>query len=364
MEEKILKKTAVFFVVVLAVVCLSMPYFPRLGILSEELLAAYREYRTKTESERLGMNGIELMEYNNAQAKEAGENALSFSSQIRLELPLGVSGNDLKITEDVVTQTITIQIPFAGEDYFYEYPVLGRSDHIDSLTYENKKSYGIVEFITDQVCELKSEYDEDYVYIDFLTPQELYDKVVVIDAGHGGDAPGATKQGICEKDIDLDIVLKIKELFDTAKDPSIGVYYTRTEDVNPGFENRVGLANKSGADLFISIHNNSTKSGRMSSIHGTQVMYDEKEDETEYGSKRFAQICLEEVTAAAGSSNKGLVDGNEVYVIGNCKAPAALIEVGFMTNQAELEKLCSKEYQSKVAKGIYQAVLRAFAEGY
>ncbi len=93
-------------------------------------------------------------------------------------------------------------------------------------------------------------------------------------------------------------------------------------------------------------------------------MYDEKEDETEYSSKRFAQICLEEVTAAAGSSNKGLVDGNEIHVIGNCKAPAALIEVGFMTNQAELEKLCSKEYQSKVARGIYQAVLRAFAEGY
>lgn len=222
----------------------------------------------------------------------------------------------------------------------------------------------MVEFVTNQVYELETSYDEEYYYIDFLTPQEVYDKVVVIDAGHGANMPGATKGNIYEKDIDLAIVLKLKELLDGSKDKSIGVYYTRTEDTNPSFENRVGLANKSNADLFISVHNNSTPSGRMSSINGTQVMYDEAKENVEFGTKGLAQICLEEVIAMTGSSNKGLVKGNEIYIIRTSEVPVALIEVGFMSNQAELKKLQSEEYQMRVAQGIYNAIMRALNEGY
>ena len=180
-----------------------------------------------------------------------------------------------------------------------------------------------------------------------------------IDAGHGGRAVGANKQGINEKDIDLAIVLKLKEIFDNS-DQNIGVYYTRTDDSNPTFDQRVQLANKSDADLFISIHNNSTRSGRMSGTSGTQVMY----DETSEASRQFAQICLEEVTGRIGSRDKGLVEGDSIYIIRTSEVPVALIEVGFMTNKDELEKLNSDAYQRETAEGVYQAVLRAFEEGY
>ncbi len=364
MEERILKKTSIFITIISVLVCVSISYFPQLGSTSQALLETAKEYRIKNQAERLNMTGLELLAYNNEQAKQESEEEPLFSSQLRLELPLGVAGSDLEVIQNYVTQTIDIRIPYADEEYFYEYPMLGRSDNIDSLHYESCKGYGVVEFVTDKVYELETSYDEDYYYIDFLTPQEVYDKVVVIDAGHGGNAPGATKQGVYEKDIDLDIVLKLKEIFDESEDKSIGVYYTRTEDVNPSFENRVGLANKSDADLFISVHNNSTQSGRMSSINGTQVMYDESKADVEYGTKGLAQICLEEVTAMTGSSNKGLVEGNEIYIIRTSEVPVALIEVGFMTNQTELNNLRSEEYQKKVAQGIYNAIMRAFAEGY
>ena len=177
--------------------------------------------------------------------------------------------------------------------------------------------------------------------------------------GHGGRAVGANKQGINEKDIDLAIVLKLKEIFDNS-DQNIGVYYTRTDDSNPTFDQRVQLANKSDADLFISIHNNSTRSGRMSGTSGTQVMY----DETSEASRQFAQICLEEVTGRIGSRDKGLVEGDSIYIIRTSEVPVALIEVGFMTNKDELEKLNSDAYQRETAEGVYQAVLRAFEEGY
>lgn len=365
MEEKILKRTSVFLTLVSFLICGGIFYFPQLRAVSELWVAALKEYNLKTTAEQMNMTGLELLEYNNEQAREQEEKEeVTFDSQLRLELPLGVSGNQLEITQDYVTQTIDINIPYADAEYFYHYPMLGKSNNIDSLTYESKDGYGVVEIVTSQVFEVKSSYDKDYFYIDFLTPQEVYDKVIVIDAGHGGNAPGATKQGVNEKDIDLDIVLKLKEIFDAIDDRSVGVYYTRTEDVNPSFENRVGLANKSGANLFISIHNNSTQSGRMSNINGTQVMYDELKPQEGPGSMGLAQICLEEVTAQTGSSNKGIVEGNDIFIIRSSEVPVALIEVGFMTNQTELNNLRSEEYQKKVAQGIYNAVMRAFAEGY
>lgn len=156
-------------------------------------------------------------------------------------------------------------------------------------------------------------------------------------------------------------MLQLKEIFDESEE-NIGVYYTRTDDSNPTFDQRVQLANKSDANLFISIHNNSTGSGRMSTANGTSVMYDEA-DETGR-SKAFAQICVDEVSEQLGSRNRGIVEGDSIYIIRNSEVPVALIEVGFMTNQEELKLLCSEDYQKNTAIGIYNAISRAFEEGY
>lgn len=75
-------------------------------------------------------------------------------------------------------------------------------------------------------------------------------------------------------------------------------------------------------------------------------MYNES-DESELGSKRLAQICLEEVTGQLQSRNRGLVEGDSIYIIRTSKVPVALIEVGFMTNQQELDLLRSEDYQKK-----------------
>ena len=98
----------------------------------------------------------------------------------------------------------------------------------------------------------------------------------------------------------------------------------------------------------------------MSGTKGTQVMYSETSAESE----AFAEICLEEVTSALGSRNKGLVEGNSIYIIRTSEVPVALIEVGFMTNQEELNLLNSTDYQKKAAESVYDAVLDAFAKGY
>ena len=66
----------------------------------------------------------------------------------------------------------------------------------------------------------------------------------------------------------------------------------------------------------------------------------------------------------AGSRNLGLVKGDSIYIVRTSEVPVALVEGGYMTNKEELEKLITKEYQKKIAMGIYQAINQAFEEGY
>ena len=312
--------------------------------------------RVKAEKTQSQMSGLEKLDYDTAKAQQE---EISFSQQLRLELPKGITEADISIENNYVKQLITITIPETGKDYFDSHPLLGRSDHIDELYMEK----GVIDITMDAVYEVESMVADGFLYLDFRTPQEIYDKVVVIDAGHGGKAPGAIKQGVQEKDLNLGILLKLKELLDQ-NDKNIGVYYTRTEDNNPTFEQRAQLANKSNANLFISIHNNSTTDGVMSGYNGTEVMYDEAKSEEGLSSKHLAEICLEETTAVLGSKNNGLSLGNSIYIIRSSQVPVALIEVGFMTNQEELDKLKSEEYQQQAAQGIYNAIIRALDEGY
>lgn len=353
MEEKTLKIAAVFLLVLTAAICILLPYFPQLhtwAVEAEEARLAEEEFAEAREQ----MNDLEILDTDISEQSSEG--------QLRLKLPEDVDESVVQITNDYVTQTVRIEIPNTDRTYFDSYPIAGSSNHIDTLSYSNEEGEGIIEIVMDRVYELDAKYEGGYYYFDFLTPQEVYDKVVVIDAGHGGRAPGAIKQGVKEKDIDLAIVLQLQQIFEES-DSNIGVYFTRTDDSNPTFDQRVQLANKSDADLFISVHNNSVRSGRMTGTNGTQVMYHES-DESEPGSRNFAQICLEEVSAAAGSRSKGLVEGDSIYIIRTSEVPVALIEVGFMTNQEELDRLRTEEYQRKVAQGIYNAILRAFEEGY
>ena len=92
-------------------------------------------------------------------------------------------------------------------------------------------------------------------------------------------------------------------------------------------------------------------------------MYSQSDD-SELSSKKLAQICLDNVSDTLGSRKRGLLKGDNIYIIRSSEVPVALIEVGFMTNRDELENLVSEDYQQKAAQGIYNAVMEAFEEGY
>lgn len=359
MDEKVLKGVTLLTGFLTLVMCIALPFFPQLrswSVFSSDTAVLF-EFDREVESSAEGFTG--------GVEGTIEEGTVSMDAQLEIQIPEGVDPSSVTIENDYLTQTVSISFPNGMTDYFAEYGVKGSSDHIASITYYKQGTDGVLALELDKLYELTSTFEGKEIYLDFTAPKDIYDKVIVVDAGHGGKAPGAVKDGTSEKNIDLAIVLQLKKLLDEAqeKDPGLKVYYTRTDDSNPSLQSRVNLANAAEADLFISVHNNASSSGKFSSLQGTQVLYSQSY-EGEPSSKEFAQICLEEVVSASDSRSLGLVEGDRIYIIRTSEVPVALIEVGFMTNREELDKLKTEEYQQETAQGIYNAIMRAYDEGF
>ncbi len=353
MEKKILEWITGCLGVVTILVCVCLYFLP---IMKETwVLAAEKTQETILQDE--------LVQIELEKDTEASSTVVEKKEQLNIELPDGIDGKDITIENDYMSQTISVRFARGVDNYSNNYKVKGSSNNIANLSYYRDGEAGVLEIALDKVCEYSYSFKEGFLCISLIDPHEIYDKIIVVDAGHGGRDPGAMKKGAEEKTLNLEIVLQLKALFDGAEDESIKVYYTRLEDDNPSLSERVNLANKANADIFISVHNNSSGSGKFNRENGTLVLYSPG-DEEPYSSRRLAQLCLEHVNASAGSKRAGMTDGDYVYIVRNSKAPVTLIEVGYMTNKKELKNLQDPEYQKRVAQGIYDAIMQAFEEGF
>jgi N-acetylmuramoyl-L-alanine amidase len=192
--------------------------------------------------------------------------------------------------------------------------------------------------------------DDNYIYIELVKPTEKYRKIIVLDPGHGGTDPGAVAFGIRESDLNLKEALRVQQLLQQNTD--IKVYMTREADTTLTLAFRTDLANEIGADAFISFHNNAAGPN----ISGTEVYY----FGTSTIGKQMAQMVQTNILTALGSVDRKIKDGSGLYVIRTSKMPAILIEAGFVTNYEEVMKLNSDSYNEKIAKGIYDAIVKMF----
>ena len=212
------------------------------------------------------------------------------------------------------------------------------------------------------------------------------EKIVVIDAGHGGSDPGASgylmteeekeayyaalestevilptmKPGTGKKYDEKDIALTVaKKVRDNLKDNGIKVIMTRDKDVYPTLDARPELANEEGAVIFVSIHLNSTTSA-VTAAKGIEVYYSEQnnDDDISLTSKQLATILLDKVLDSTDAKSRGVKTGN-LLVNRKCMMPSALIEIGFMNNPDELELMATESYQDKLAAGISQGIIAA-----
>ena len=179
----------------------------------------------------------------------------------------------------------------------------------------------------------------------------LKDKVIVIDAGHGGKDPGASGEEYQEKTLTLDIAQELKRTLEAA---GTNVIMTRNGDTYPTLTERVNISHNNDADIFISIHLNSSISKE---AHGIDTYY----YETNVDEQELAICIQEELTKATGLKSRGVHEGNFQVIRTNAKA-ALLVEFGFISNPDEEKILASKDFQVKAATGIVKGLERYFSK--
>lgn len=190
-------------------------------------------------------------------------------------------------------------------------------------------------------------------------------KTIIVDAGHGGDDGGAIGiDGTVEKDINLDIALKLEKIL---KFYGFNVIMTRTEDVmtcDDGLDslrkrkvsdihNRFDLMRKNPDAVFISVHQNKFED---TSQHGTQVFYSGNNEK----SKVLAEAIQISITSAVQPENSRVVkkSGSGIYLLYHAEIPAVLVECGFISNPDEVKKLKDESYRMKLAILIADGLLK------
>lgn len=180
---------------------------------------------------------------------------------------------------------------------------------------------------------------------------DVNNKVVVIDAGHGGTDPGAQRNGISEKDINLDVALRVQKYLTKS---GIKVVMTRDTDVFIPLSQRSIIANDANPNAFVSIHVNACDSPR---IKGIEVHWYTPQ------SPKLAKCLETNLSQSLDTENRGLLN-SKFYVIHHTVAPSCLVEIGFISNNAERAEMNGDERKDATAKAIAYGILSYLSPKY
>ncbi|KZL89493.1 N-acetylmuramoyl-L-alanine amidase family protein [Clostridium magnum] len=210
--------------------------------------------------------------------------------------------------------------------------------------------------------------------------KEVKKKVVVLDPGHGNRSnlekeaiyPGSTElkikdgggaEGVNSKTpeyvIAMGITMKLKVLLENK---GYAVIMTKTTpQESPGNIERAEVGNKNNADLVIRVHADSSESSNTS---GASILIPATigyaKDISEI-SRKYGEIILESLINEVGMKNKGLVERSDLTGFNWSKVPVILVETGFLSNPQEDRLLNTEEYQSKIAKGLFNGIDKALS---
>ncbi|MGN1371605.1 MAG: N-acetylmuramoyl-L-alanine amidase [Candidatus Coprovivens sp.] len=186
----------------------------------------------------------------------------------------------------------------------------------------------------------------------------LKGKSIVLDAGHGGKDGGTSVNGISEKNINLQIVLKLQKALNKH---GVDVILTRDGDFDlsspnvsrrkkSDFDNRISLINNSDSDLYLSIHVNYLEDSR---FYGAQTFYTIDNEE-------LAQVIQGELKKNLKSPMNVKKISNSIYMYKQLTIPGVLIEVGFLSNFKERDLLIDENYQDKIVDSIIKGLINYF----
>lgn len=349
MQQNLMKKTAVGSLLFFAAAMSMILYLSATKVISITNVVQDGIDKTMAENQKNDVNTT--------------EQSLTFqlgaadTSYLRIPLPEGCKADDILIENHYMDKELLIRIDNKEKDFFAENVISGNRERIEQGTYDTSQGSINLKFRLTGIYEYRTILENNNLYVSFLSPGEMYDKIIVIDPACGGMNDGCAANGLAEKDISLKIAEKLKEKLDEG---DIKAYYTRMADVNPGETERVYLANQTKADMYIRIQANSSED---TGIYGTEAVYNGDYFIPGFGSIELADLLEREVVTSIKGKALGLVEAQaQEYAVRHVTVPAATIKVGYLTNKQEAVLLGKEEYLDKIADGIYNAIMAVYNE--
>ncbi len=191
--------------------------------------------------------------------------------------------------------------------------------------------------------------------ITVLKPAAAGQEIVAIDAGHGAEMTGAIYKSLFEKDLNLDIAKRLNTLLEKK---GVKTYMIREDDSDVDNYERAYIANKLGARLYLSIHNNAMDN---TSYSGTMSLYCPS-DCSGFSGKDFAQIIQGNLLARLGTINREVRERPDLIVLRETNMPAALAEVAYITNSSDRSNLQKTSFRQNAAQALCDSVVKALTE--
>lgn len=283
-----------------------------------------------------------------------GEN----SAFLRIPLAEGVRAEHVTIENHYAARQVWIYIETTEPSYYERQAISGNITHITAGSFETAGEKVLLKFTLTDIYECKSVLEENGLYIEFVPPGEVYDKIIVLDACAGGEDTGIIRGGLVEKELSLDIVKRVKLLLEGS---GIKVYYTRMDDSTLGAETRAALANDVEADMLISIGLNESSD---SVCYGVEAFYNASFFLPESDNVSLADLVEREVVIHTIGRGNGLYAAEDsVILLAEAEVPSCLVKVGYASNEREAALLQKEEYRERIAKGIFEAIGKFYEEG-
>lgn len=307
--------------------------------------------------------------------RSEGEQPLRFrpnggeASALCIPLEAGTKAENIVIENHYMDKQFWIYIEGTSPYYYAKEAISGNITGIEEGNYEYAGDTVLLKFGLDDVYECKSVLEEGRLYIEFVPPGEVYDKIVVLDAGvptAAGDftegetasAEGESAEGKAEEgDLAEDIVRRLRKLLEGS---GIKVYDTGTGSNAVSAADRAAFANAVGADMLISIRLNESDNAAR---YGIEALYNAEYFIPAFGGVELADNLVRYVTIAVSGRGNGLFLAEETDdLLKKAEVPAAAILIGYTSNRQENTLLQRADYRDRIAKGLYDAILAAYEE--
>ncbi|MBE5955919.1 MAG: hypothetical protein E7253_05645 [Lachnospiraceae bacterium] len=287
-------------------------------------------------------------------------NDYTFKETITLSRPSTVSKGTISCTDDYHNKRLVITIPGNYTTFYNNNKPSLPSGVSFSHSYSSSTGKTSLIFITSSINGWRIKETSSKILIMNGKPTNMFKNVIVLDPGHGGSDPGACYGNLYkEADFTLGIVKAAARLFE--QDNDYKVYCTRLSNTLPSGISKVWdrrtFANNLGADIFVSVHINSSTA---SSATGTETLYNSKHNVSNSGGLtcyKLASIVQTYIQAATGFKDRGVKVDSTLSVLLKNNNPAVLTEIGFISNLAEAKSMAAN--LDSYGEALYNAIVKA-----